>query len=247
MKNFKAQLAIAIICILLGFMISIQLKSVKENQKLTTSYFQRADELQIELTKERDKNERINQQLLQYEKDLNAMQQAASDKSGYAKELMDQLKRTQVLAGLTDVEGKGIIVTLDDSKIKNEGEYALDNNTLLIHDQDILIILNELADAGAEALSLNDERILGTSEIRCAGATVSVNNNRYAPPFIIKAIGNPDTLEAALNLRGGVRDILLTYGFEFNVKKSDKILIPRYKGAISFKYAVPVEKGGGSQ
>ncbi len=247
MKNYNAQFAIAFVCILLGFMISIQLKSVKVNQELKTTYFQRADELQIELSKERDKNERLNEELSQFEKDLNAMQEAASEKSGYAKELLDQLKRTQVLAGLTDLEGKGIIVTLDDSKIKNDGEYALDNNVLLIHDQDILIILNELADAGAEALSLNDERIIGTSEIRCAGATVSVNNNRYAPPFVIKAIGNPDTLEAALNLRGGVRDILLAYGFEFDVKKSDKIIIPRYKGAISFKYAVPVEKGGGSQ
>ncbi|MGE4284243.1 MAG: DUF881 domain-containing protein, partial [Clostridia bacterium] len=192
----------------------------------------------------RTNNEKLYTELLRYEKDLNALRQAASESSGYSKELLEQLKRAEILAGLTDVEGKGVIVTLNDSKISNEGVNSIDPNYFIIHDEDLLMVINELADAGAEALSLNDDRLIATSEIRCAGATVSVNNNRHSTPFVIKAIGDPDTLEAALNLRNGVRDILGQWGIEFTVKKSNKILVPRYNGVINFKYAQPVEKGG---
>ncbi|MBZ4644979.1 MAG: hypothetical protein PWR27_637 [Petroclostridium sp.] len=244
MKNIRAQIAIAFICIILGFMISIQFKSVKRNFSLVSKQFQRADELQLELKKEQEKNENLYKQLLQYEKDLNAYQKEAAQRSDYANALLDQLKRAEILAGLTDVEGPGVIITLNDSKLKNDSSNQVDENYFIIHDEDILMVINELADAGAEAISLNDERLIATSEIRCAGATVSVNNNRHSTPFIIKAIGDPDTLEAALNLRGGVRDILGQWGIEFNVKKSNKILVPRYNGVINFKYAVPVKKEG---
>lgn len=244
MKNIRAQIAIAFICIILGFMISIQFKSVKRNFSLVSKQFQRADELQLELKKEQEKNENLYKQLLQYEKDLNAYQKEAAQRSDYANALLDQLKRAEILAGLTDVEGQGVIITLNDSKLKNDSSNQVDENYFIIHDEDILMVINELADAGAEAISLNDERLIATSEIRCAGATVSVNNNRHSTPFIIKAIGDPDTLEAALNLRGGVRDILGQWGIEFNVKKSNKILVPRYNGVINFKYAVPVKKEG---
>ncbi|NLY42433.1 MAG: DUF881 domain-containing protein [Clostridiaceae bacterium] len=226
-------------------MISIQFKSVRRNNKLVSSQFQRADELQVQLNKERENNEKLYQQLIQYEKDLNALRQDVSEKSGYAKSLLEQLNRAEILAGLTDVEGKGVIVTLNDSKLKSENFGQSDENYFIIHDEDILMVINELADAGAEAMSLNDERLLATSEIRCAGATVSVNNNRYSTPFVIKAIGDPDTLEAALNLRGGVKDILSTWGIEVTVKKSNKIMIPRYNGVINFKYAKPVVKKEG--
>ncbi|MDK2798877.1 MAG: hypothetical protein PWP27_561 [Clostridiales bacterium] len=244
MKNIKTQIAIAFICIILGIMISIQFKSVKRNDSLATKQFQRADELQLELKKEQENNEKLYKQLLQYEKDLNALRTAAAENSGYAKELLEQLKRAEILAGLTDVEGKGVIVTLDDSKLRNDSSVPVDENYFLIHDEDLLMVINELADAGAEAISLNDERLIATSEIRCAGSTVSVNNNRHATPFVIKAIGDPDTMVAALNLRGGVRDILGQWGIEFDVKKSNKILVPRYNGVINFKYALPVKKEG---
>ncbi|MCG8500605.1 MAG: DUF881 domain-containing protein [Firmicutes bacterium] len=247
MRNFKAQIAIAFVCVILGVMISIQLKSVKRNDAVQSKQFQRADELQLELSKEKEKNENLYKQLLQYEKDLNSYEKQFSEKNVIAGALKQRLDQAEILSGLTAVEGKGVVAVLNDSKLKNEGSMAVDENYFVIHDEDILMVLNELADAGAEALSLNDERLIATSEIRCAGATVSVNNNRYSTPFTIKAIGNPDTLEAALNLRGGVVDILKQWGIEVSVKKSNKIFIPRYDGYINFEYAVPVKKGGGDQ
>ena len=243
MKNLKVQLILGVICLMLGFMISIQFKSVKKNDALMNQQFKRADELQKELDNERENNEKLYKQLLQYEKDLNAMREAASKNSGYAKELLDQLNRANLLAGLTDVVGTGIIVTLNDSKVNVDPSLNVDQNYFVIHDEDILMVINELSAAGAEAISLNNERVLATSEIRCAGPTVSINNTKYGAPFVIKAIGNPDTLEAALNLRGGVKDILQQWGIELTIKKSNEVKISRYNGVINFKYASPLKEG----
>ena len=69
----------------------------------------------------------------------------------------------------------------------------------IIHDDDLLRVINELRAAGAEAIAINGERIVAMSEIRCAGPTLSVNNNRSAPPYEIKAIGNPNNLEVRSN------------------------------------------------
>ena len=242
MRNKKAQAVIAFVCVILGFMISIQFKSVKQNDNLKTKQFQRADELQIELKRELENNKKLYEQILEQQKNIETLRQEVAKNSGYSQSLFEQLKKAEILAGLTEVEGKGVIVTLNDSKVKNESMFKIDENAFLIHDEDILIVINELPDVGAEVMSINDERLVATSEVRCAGAIISVNNNRYGPPFVIKAIGNPDTLEAALNLRGGVKDILTAYGIEFNVKKASKITIPAYNSVMKYEYALPVDK-----
>ena len=99
------------------------------------------------------------------------------------------------------------------------------------------MFLNELRAAGAEALSINGERILATSEIRCAGPTISINNTKKAAPFEIKVIGDPDTLENALKMPGGAVDQSAFYGIDVSIKKSNKLMIEKYKGANTYKYA----------
>ena len=113
----------------------------------------------------------------------------------------------------------------------------------MLHDSDLLVLINELRAAGAEALSINGERILATSEIRCAGPTVSVNNNRYSAPFVVKAIGDPATMENAINMRGGVADQLAPWGIGLLIEKKESITINAYNGSISYKYAASVPAG----
>ena len=117
----------------------------------------------------------------------------------------------------------------------------------LIHDNDLLSVINELRSAGAEAISLNGERILATSEVRCTGAVVTVNGRRYAAPYVIFAIGDPDTLYSALTMRNGVVDILSQWGITVRVTASDQLLIPAYSGTVDYQYAKPAapdEDGG---
>ena len=122
-------------------------------------------------------------------------------------ELLNEiLLRRKMQAGYQKLQGKGVIIELMDSEEEaGDGENP---NNLLIHDQDILILLNDLKVAGAEALSINGQRIVARSEIKCSGATITINGTTYGQPFIIKAIGDPKQLEAAVLSPDSYGDIL---------------------------------------
>lgn len=120
--------------------------------------------------------------------------------------LNEILLRRKMQAGYQKLQGKGLIIELMDSEEEvGDGENS---NNLLIHDQDILILLNDLKVAGAEGLSVNGQRIVAKSEIKCSGATITINGTTYGQPFIIKAIGNPKQLEAAVLSPDSYGDIL---------------------------------------
>ena len=184
--NKHAKILIALVCAVLGFMLATQFKTT-ERQK--TINIQRAEDLSDRLKaveKERD----------ELSKEMEKLQAKAGDEV-VAREIV----RLKAFAGDLEMHGKGIKLVLDDSKIASKpGENP---NLYIIHDDDLLRVINELRAAGAEAIAINGERIVAMSEIRCAGPTLSVNNNRSAPPYEIKAIGNPNNLESALKLRGG--------------------------------------------
>lgn len=155
-----------------------------------------------------------------------------------ALKLQQQLKSYQMLAGITDVEGKGVIVTLSDKTATDKSDV---NIKALVHDQDIRNIVNELTSAGVEAVSVNDERLIATIEIKAAGPVILINNNRYSSPFVIKAIGNPEILERTLMLKGGIAEVLKWCGIVINIETSEKLTIPKYKGDLEFKYAQTME------
>lgn len=235
----KLDVSLTVICLLLGFIIALQLRSVTKNNVLESTENLRADEIQVLLNEERLRSETLSRELLEYKTNLEQYRDEAAQSGDYASVLAKQLETAEILSGQVAVEGPGVIVTMQESKRVTSEDPMND----VIHDGDILQVINELCDAGAEALSLNDERILATSEIRCAGATVSINNNRYGAPFVIKAIGDPKNLEAALSMRHGVIEVLASWGIDVTLVKSNRIQINAYSGPAAFKYAVPVQKG----
>ena len=156
--------------------------------------------------------------------------------------LSDDLKSAKFLAGLTSVQGPGVEVTLNDSKNPFPGGLpagmAPPN---IIHDTDINQVVNELKAAGAEAVSVNDQRLVAVSPVRCAGPTIFVNNTAQTPPYVIKAIGEPKTLETALNISGGIATQIKSFDKAmFSVEPVKHLIIPAYSGVIQPKYAVPV-------
>ena len=144
----------------------------------------------------------------------------------------DELK---FLACKVAVEGEGVIITMNDST--DTAKNGENQNLYVIHDDDILRVINELRAAGAEAISINGQRLTATSEIRCAGPTLSVNNIRSAAPFEISAIGDKKNLANAVKMRGGVAETLSVWGIALDIKISDKILIPAYNGTTKNLYA----------
>lgn len=245
MKTGKnAQYAIAFICLLLGIMISMQFKTVKK-QQVTVVQKQRNDELALELKRVLDEKSALETRLLEYEKRIFDFEEASAATSSTAKLIKEELENARVAAGLSDVEGAGVIVTLNDNAAGVGQAGSTDPNVFLIHDEDILAVINELNAAGAEAISLNDQRIVASTAIRCVGPVVSINDTRVAAPFIIHAIGDPDALEAALKLPGGVIDYLSPWGIQISIKKSNKITVPKYGQTLQFRHAMPISKKEG--
>lgn len=157
--------------------------------------------------------------------------------------LASDLSHANFLAGLTAVHGPGLIVTLVDSK-KPFPMGSLPPGIAppnLMHDNDVLSVTNELRAAGAEAVSVNDQRLVGTSWIRCAGPTIYINATPQTPPYVVRAIGDPVKLQAALNLPGGQADQIRQIDpAMIKMQKAVRVTVPAYSGATQPKYAKPV-------
>ncbi|MDR3645059.1 MAG: DUF881 domain-containing protein [Clostridia bacterium] len=241
-KRFPGYIALVAICFLLGFGLTLQIKSVYKNKSVVVdTEMARADQLQKTINDQKDQNDALVKQVQSLQKTVSDYRDQAAKSGDADKTLNDQLTNAEILAGISAVQGPGVTITMNDSKVS--ASSGTDASAFVIHDIDILQVLNELRDAGAEALSLNGERILATSEVRCAGNVVSVNDNRYAAPFIISAIGKPDQLKSALLMRDGIVDVLSQWGIEVDVATSAKIVINGYSGTPQFNYAKPA-KGG---
>ncbi len=239
MNNKTAKITIFTVCILLGFFFALQLKSVRIYAKDDVQPV-RIEELSRLLIEEKNENEKLNAEIEQYKSDVDKFRAEAQQSGGWAAVLSEQLKRAELLAGNTAVRGPGVTVTLKDSVSSNNS--MLDENAYVVHDSDLLRVINELRAAGAEAISLNGERVLATSEIRCAGPTVSINNTRYAAPFVIKAIGDPDTMEQSLLMRSGIVDELKNFEIDVTVVKAQEITVEASRRNLTYTYAVPVEE-----
>jgi len=240
-KKQKFQISISIVVLILVFAVTWQIKGVRKTNAVQGQISNRIETLQQDYKTELEKNEKLLQQIIELQNDLTKYREQVAQSGGAAKILKEELTRAETYAGLTDVTGNGIIVTMKDGGNQGVDGTIYNDGYGIVHDTYLLTIVNELRAAGAEALSINGERILATSEIRCVGPTVSVNNTKQAAPFEIRAIGNPDTLESALRMPGGAIEGASFYGIEVSIKKSNKLLIKKYTGASTFKYAQVVE------
>ena len=153
--------------------------------------------------------------------------------------IQKELTDAKNLAGILPVIGPGVVVTLSDARADGSDDLGVIERGL-IHDYDLLYILNELRAAGAEAISLESghlkERVVNFSAIRCIGPTVVMNNEKLTAPFVIKAIGDPNVLEAALNMRGGILEQLRRYGLIATIEKDWNLELPGYNLPIYYEF-----------
>lgn len=158
-------------------------------------------------------------------RDLNRYQLSEYNSEYIAGYLEEEIERVKAIAGYTNVRGEGVLIKLAD----NESNTQRNINYDLVHDVDVVMIINDLIDSGAEAISINGKRILAKTEIVCVGPLIKINGESVGAPFIIKAIGNKDLLSAAINAPNTYAyNLKNVYGLEIETMKSDFILIPKH-------------------
>ncbi len=242
MKNKKVCIALGVICFLLTTSIVIQINTINNTIKISDPTFEE-NELRDEVLIWKEKYDNCYKELETAEKELESQRKNATQNDTESKEKEDLIKQGNNYLGLTDVTGKGIILTLRDSQTVNKDTLLAneDISDYVIHEMDIINVINELKNAGAEAISINDERIVSTSSIMCAGNVVKVNGQKVAAPFQIKAIGIPESLEETLKRPGGICDVLESYKISTDIKKQSNLTITKYTGVLSYKYLKEVK------
>lgn len=162
--------------------------------------------------------------------DLNSkLAQANKGQKEALSALKGELDNAKVAVGLVKITGPGIEITLDNPQTSSEVGRA--PTLFALRDEDLLRIVNELRIAGAEALSINGQRIMATTEIRYAAPFINVNLTRVVPPYYILAIGDPEQLRAAMDISGGVVEYLRELGATVDIQTSENLTIPAYKGS----------------
>jgi uncharacterized protein YlxW (UPF0749 family) len=222
MKPIEKKILYLIVFMLFGMIYMIQLRTVSKN-KNTVDYAKYYNDLESQLTSEREKSRSLKKMIddINSEQDMYLKQNLERKNDS----LLTEWENIRFMAGLTGVKGKGLIINVTDKKVQtNQPE------NFIVHDEDIVKLLNELKSAGAQALSVNDERILTFSEIVCTGPTIQINKSRHPAPFEIKAIGDKDVMFSVLN--GSDMMVDLMRFIKIQIEKNDNIVIPAFKGNI---------------
>ncbi len=234
LKNRSNVVVIVVLSFLASFLLAIQFKGINSNifssgmnKKQSEDYFN------IEYKRLLKENEILKEQNTNYKNELKEINENILNNSefNYLKEEIEKYKK---YSGFTDVKGPGIIIKFD---IENS------NNTGLSGDfySQLVLLVNELNSSGSEAISINGDRIVANTEIRLAGDFIVINSKKYSPPFLIKAIGDKETLHNSLTSRFGFVDITRERGYFIEIKKEEIVNIPKYEGAPEYRFLEDVE------
>lgn len=227
-------LQITALCVILGVLLALSLKTQRDAAKEGVPIHMPDVRAALRITKQ--DNIKLQKELaevkLKYEDIAKEQAQGLSS----AKSLEQALTETKLLAGTVSAKGPGVTVTIHDSPKLVPSEE--NKEYYMVHDADLRNVANELFSAGAEVVSINGQRLIANSSIRCAGPVILVNSVEVAAPYVIKAIGKPDVLENALRMPGGLADDLFLLDM-IEIKKYNELVIVGYTGSSSFNYATP--------
>lgn len=234
----KDYLWIGFACIILGILIAFQMKFIQGTYLDGSSPTQKTTELLNELNTVKTEKERLIDEIERLEDQLDKIQNSASEESAIVKNLTDELNRYKAFSGMTKVSGTGVMITIDNPP--KDLNLGLDKN--IAFDYKLMLdLINELNSAGAEAISINEQRMVNNTEVRLAGNQVNVNTIPISPPFVIKAIGNSGTLDSAINIRFGIVQNIQLEGYYIEVKRVETLEIPAFNGSMTFRHANTVK------
>ena len=237
MNKKTVSIIIGTSCAILAIAICVQLNTIKQAMAtVSTDYTE--NNLRDEVLKAKEKYENVTNQLKDAEEQLDKVRQNATQNNESATKMEEEIKLNNALIGLADLEGQGIEITVQDDPNATRDNVGIFGSieTHIVHEGDLKWIVNLLRNAGAEAISINGQRIVSTTAITCVGNVIKINDEKVGNPFTIKAIGWPERLEPALNIAGGYVERLREEGVVVNIKKSNNIKIAKYTGVIPSKY-----------
>lgn len=222
-----------VVCLLAGFLFGVSRSSadgydLRGGRTVELSGLVRSAESRVAAAQTR---------LISVNKQLKDLEQTAARSDGRTAEVTARARWLERAVGLTALSGPGMVVTLTDAPRGSDGRYPdeVDPDALVVHQQDVQSVLNGLWAGGADAIAVQDQRLITTSAVRCIGNTLLLASRTYSPPFVITAVGDPDRLRAALDEEYGVRvyrQYAHAYGLGYEVQAPRTVSVPAYAGSL---------------
>lgn len=218
-------ISIGLTAVIFAAVMFAQFKTV-EQTNITEIESMRESELRTELSSWKSKYDEINLKYEEISKKVEEYKQQMKDNVDATTLIKNDIAENEKYLGYSDVEGEGLVITLEDNSKKE------------ITSDDLLNLVNQLKLAGAEAISINDERVVNTTDITIVnGAFVFVNGKRLSSPYTVKVIGNQKYLDSAISIKYGYIDEITANGKTISYVPVKSVKINKYKGDLSMKYA----------
>ncbi len=226
-NSISLSIMAGIVSVFLFASMFIQFRSVEKTQKAGIEGL-REDELKTQIASYKSKYDETQEKINENKNIINEYQSNENQKEDSAKLLDEELKTSNRLLGLTDVQGEGVEITLTD------------NNYLPYTAENLIDLVNELKYAGAEAISINDNRVINLTDIATVNSSFIVmygGNVRLSAPYTVKAIGDKKYLSSTLNVKNiGFVDLMKANGLGVDLVEKDDIKIGKYTRDIEVKY-----------
>ncbi|MBQ7233324.1 MAG: DUF881 domain-containing protein [Bacillales bacterium] len=222
-KDRKTMVLYTIVSLLVGFLISYSYQLTKEESVKETEpkkVWTQEYKYQKKLEEKIEENKVFEMRLNEVQESIRKIEKQLATDEDHLKSLIETLNDYRMYLGEIPVKGRGIELILSDASYSPADGTV---NRYLVHEQHIYKVLNELYISGAIAISVNQQRLTKTSYIKCIGPVLSIDGYEHPAPFVIQAIGNPNTLEKSLLLSGGVIDQLRYDHVDVQLKKLDEI------------------------
>ena len=217
MKKFGKALVFGILCLILTFAITVQLRvsSLSESESSQTKI---TDKLKDEIFRLNDENVKLAEKFQNTTSELDDARNQAAQNDSSSKDTSELIKKYTIVSGKTDVTGQGIIIKYKPS----------DNETKADIVKDLRDIVNEIKNAGAEAIEINNQRIVGTTAIEMVKNKIEINDTEVSGNFIIKAIGDSNLMYSGLIRPGGTIENIRESGVSIEINSENTIKINKY-------------------
>ena len=215
MKRFGKALVFGILCLILTFAITVQLRVSSLSESETT---QTTDKLKDEIFRLNDENVKLAEKFQNTTSELDDARNQAAQNDSSSKDTSELIKKYTIVSGKTDVTGQGIIIKYKPSDNEAKADMV----------KDLRDIVNEIKNAGAEAIEINNQRIVGTTAIEMVKNKIEINDTEVSENFIIKAIGDSNLMYSGLIRPGGTIENIKESGVSIEINSENAIKINKY-------------------
>lgn len=217
MKRFGKALVFGILCLILTFAITVQLRvsSLSESESSQTKI---TDKLKDEIFRLNDENVKLAEKFQNTTSELDDARNQAAQNDSSSKDTSELIKKYTIVSGKTDVTGQGIIIKYKPSDNEAKADMV----------KDLRDIVNEIKNAGAEAIEINNQRIVGTTAIEMVKNKIEINDTEVSENFIIKAIGDSNLMYSGLIRPGGTIENIKESGVSIEINSKNAIKINKY-------------------